>query len=141
MEAHSGQIYFINVMMCLSNFKVFAVIFTLRAYNYIILHIISFMLCLFIFMVPLINCMIYLFHVVILLILRCCISSKVYIIYSLLINFVCLYLFLADPMMHHIDLSSQNLDCSRMNLAFCSGWGDAERLFPLLQRSPFRKHF
>ena len=136
MEAHSGQNYFINVMLCLSNFKVFAVIFTLRACNYMMLHIISFMLCLFIFMVPLIKSMTYLFHFVILLILRCCISSKVYIIYSLLINFVCLYLFLADPMMHHIDLSDQNLDCSLMNLAFCCGWGDAERHFPLLQPPP-----
>ena len=60
MDAHSGQNYFINVMLCLSNFEVFAVIFT-RACNYIILLIISFMLCVFIFMVPLINCMTYMF--------------------------------------------------------------------------------
>ena len=50
MEAHSGQNYFINVMLCLSNFKVFVVIVTLSAFN-IILHKISFMLCLFNFIV------------------------------------------------------------------------------------------
>ena len=32
MEAHSGQNYLINVMLCLSNFKVFVVIFTLCAF-------------------------------------------------------------------------------------------------------------
>ena len=60
------------LMLCLSNFEVFAVIFTLRTFNYIILHIINFMLCLFVFivqviilsgmfnfMVPLVNCMTY----------------------------------------------------------------------------------
>ena len=52
MEAHSGQNYLIifNVMSCLSNLKVFAVIFTLRTFNYIILHIINFMLCLHLFL-------------------------------------------------------------------------------------------
>ena len=33
MEAHSGQNYLINVMLCLSNFKVFVVIFMLSACN------------------------------------------------------------------------------------------------------------
>ena len=47
MEAHSGQNYLINVMLCLSNVKVFVVIFVLCACN-IIWHIINFMLYIYI---------------------------------------------------------------------------------------------
>ena len=44
MEAHSGQNYLINVMLCLSNLKVFVVIFMPCAFN-ITWHIINFMPC------------------------------------------------------------------------------------------------
>ena len=54
MEAHSGQNYLINVILCLSNFrKVFVVIFMLCARN-IIKHIINFMLYIFNFIVQVI---------------------------------------------------------------------------------------
>ena len=52
--------YLINAMLCLSNFKVFVIIFTLCEFN-IIKHIINFMSCIFNFIV----------QVIILLILWC----------------------------------------------------------------------
>ena len=52
-EAYSSKNYLINVMLCLSNFKVLAVIFMLCACN-IIQHKINFMLYIFSFIVQVI---------------------------------------------------------------------------------------